>query len=801
MTTHTAIDWHSDESMREALLTLRREHDALTIAHTHSEHLLQALNALLDHNAGEAHDDACPRVFDALREVFTFQHALLMVETDNGTLECLMAQPGHLAGSRWPIDALFSKVMAGKTVTTLNNAHLIDLNGADKLGLDGDQSALYTPIRVRGGRGVMILLRSAEEEGFDRQHVHLARRFSVLASHALAARFASQEEAESRRLRQLSLKLRASERAAKRNADLLTKLVNVLPVGVIVQDHRGRTTIVNDAAAKAAGRPAHTLLGRLPFDEIEDPHARDLRQRQFARRLRSSTPATEEQRVAIDGDVRTLLRTQKSVHLLDEALLVTTTLDISDRKRIEDEMTYRAFHDQLTGLPNRALMEERVSHLLNTLPQGEAFALAFIDLDHFKQINDCYSHAVGDQLLVATARRIQQTIRSTDILARISGDEFLLLVYPLIDPKDLAPLMNRIANVLREPFRIEGYELMTSASIGASIYPAHGDSYETLRRTADSAMYLAKKSNKGGVSYFDPAMAESVAARMALEQRLRTAIHAGHFRAALQPKVMVDSGKTVGFEALVRWVEPDGKVNMPGLFIQMATDLGLIDDITRLVIGDVLTALPHLCRHFGDDVSVSVNIGARQAGQVAFMQALIDQIEASGTAKHLVLEITEDALLATKCFQQQVLPALRRIGLRVSIDDFGTGYSSLAMLADVIADEVKVDRAFITAIQDRPRSQGILRAIESLCNALGITMVAEGVETSQELTYLQQHTSIAQAQGYLFGKPAFLEHWVPEAASPSMHDDSLPRGNTTASQAPPDFRSSRLTGFDPGLLN
>jgi diguanylate cyclase (GGDEF)-like protein len=448
--------------------------------------------------------------------------------------------------------------------------------------------------------------------------------------------------------------------------------------------------------------------------------------------------------------------------LFDEIVMVTTTLDISERKRIENEMTYRAFHDPLTGLPNRALLMERVDALLDAADEASPFALAFINLDDFKQVNECYSHAIGDQVLIAVAGRIQKYMRESDILARMNGDEFMLLASPLKGAEELTPLMDSLANAIRRPFEIEGHPLMISASIGVSLYPNHGQNYEALLRAADSAMYLAKKSNRGGVSYFDPKMAEAVAARMALEQRLRTAIHAGHFRAALQPKVLLDSGKIMGFEALVRWVQPDGKVNMPGMFIQLATDLCLIDDITRLVMKDILQALPSLRSQFGNDISVSINIGARQAGDTEFMKSLVEQIERSGEAGYLVVEITEDAFLATQCFQQQVLPELRRIGVTVSIDDFGTGYSSLSMLADVTADEVKVDRAFITSIQDRPRSQGILKAIESLCTALDIAMVAEGIETKEELAYLHENTSIAQAQGYFFGKPAFLEHWVPE---------------------------------------
>jgi c-di-GMP phosphodiesterase Gmr len=299
--------------------------------------------------------------------------------------------------------------------------------------------------------------------------------------------------------------------------------------------------------------------------------------------------------------------------------------------------------------------------------------------------------------------------------------------------------------------------VLTSASIGASIYPQHGDSYEALRRCADSAMYHAKHQRKGSASYYELAADSGLTARMALEQRLRVAIRERHFRAAFQAKVDLQTGRTEGFEALARWVEPDGTVHLPGKFIDLATELGLLDEITRFVLDDVARSLPQLISQYGSDTSVSINVGARQAGDSVFMNSFIQQLVATGLARRIVVELTEDAVMATQHFQRRVLPALRQIGVRVSIDDFGTGFSSLSTLADITADEVKVDRAFITDIHLRVRSQVILKAIESLCVALEITTVAEGVETAEELAYLRANTTIRFAQGYLFAKPLFLE--------------------------------------------
>ncbi|MEO8623684.1 MAG: EAL domain-containing protein [bacterium] len=733
----------SPEELRETLLVLRREHDALTIAADQSQHLLDALESLLSIDPS---DDPFAQVFDALRKAFTFSQALMLAETTDDDLECIVAEPATLVHSRWPIDDQFRKVLGGRVVATISSKMANERRSASAHDGFKEQSALYLPVRVRERRGILVLLRAPGLDGFDRNHVALARKCVLLASHALATRVASQTEAESRSLRELTTQLQLSEQAAKRNADLLNEVVNVLPVGLTVQDADGRLLLINDAAADALGQTALVLRGTTPVEH----------DRTFRARLNSVRELTDERSLTVGDKAITLLTTYKSVRIFDERLLLSTSLDISDRKRFENELSRRAFHDQLTDLPNRELMHELVDQAIRANARSGMFALAFIDLDNFKQVNDYYSHAIGDRLLIEVSRRICQHLRPGDRLARISGDEFLLLISPLRARTDLPPVINRVVDALKQPFDIEGHRLLTSASVGASIFPLHGDNYESLRRCADSAMYRAKRDRKGSATYFDLAMDTAMTARMALEQRLRVAIHERRFRAAYQPKVRISTGEVTGFEALVRWIDEDGTVHLPGTFIELAGELGLLDDITRFVLEDVERTMPELTARYGADCSVSVNLSPRQAGDVPFMQSVVDQLCRSGLAKRCVLELTEDTLVTTGRFQRDVLPMLRTHGVRVSIDDFGTGYSSLSTLTDITADEIKVDRAFITAIHQRPRSQGILKAIESLCTALNITMVAEGVETEEELAYLMDYTSIDVVQGYYFSRPALL---------------------------------------------
>jgi len=773
-----AAPLESTEALREALFTLRRDHDALATTAAQAQQLLDALESLL---AMGPDDEPFARVFASLHSVFAFDHAMLLAEhgapaanagrpgaeQDTGvdpTLECIVADPAALSGLRWPVGPLFRKVMGGRVVVTFSNADAQEWRAMARpleslLPHWAGQPSLHLPVRTRDGNGILLLMRRVGAPGFDRQDAALGRRFSVLVSHALAARTASRSAAEERRLRELSERLQRSEQQTRRDAELLQALVDLLPVGVAVQDAKGRFQLVNDAAASAFGMPAAAMMQSAAMHLLSGSDGNPARSRAaFDQHLASGRLRTRERSIPAPTGARSLLITGKPVTIFNERLMLSTSLDITEHKRLEQDLARRAFHDALTGLPNRGRMSDIVDATLRQHRlSGGMFGLAFIDLDNFKRINDYYSHALGDALLKAVTRRIGQTIRSGDTLARISGDEFLLLIDPLASVADLPPLIERVTEALKQPFEVESHEILTSASVGAAVFPLHGDSYEALCRCADSAMYRAKDQRKGSVGYFDRSMGEALTARMETEQRLRVAIRERHFRAAFQPKLRLADGSVDGFEALVRWVQPDGCVQLPGSFIDIASELGLLDDITDFVLDDVARQLPTLVAKFGAGISVSINVSARQAGDLAFMQGLTERLVALGVAGRVVLELTEEALIATQRFQREVLPLLRTAGVRVSIDDFGTGYSSLAMLADITADEVKVDRSLITAIHERPRSQGILRAIESLCTALGMQVVAEGVETDAELAYLQQHTAIRIAQGYRFSRPMFVE--------------------------------------------
>ncbi len=306
---------------------------------------------------------------------------------------------------------------------------------------------------------------------------------------------------------------------------------------------------------------------------------------------------------------------------------------------------------------------------------------------------------------------------------------------------------------LREPFLLRGRQLMISASVGVAICPDHGTSIDELRRNADMAMYRAKHSTRGGVMLYHPSMGTAVASKLDKEQRLRRAVAERRFRAAVQPKVDLATLDVVGFEVLARQVDENGVVGTSADFIDLAIQAGLLDEITDIVLDDALITLPTLDGEFGTHTTFSVNVSTRQATDPVRLRSFLDRIVDSGYAPRFTLEVTEDALLAIDVFRDEIMPLITAAGIGVSIDDFGTGYASLSRLLTITANEIKIDRSFVTALPERPRSQVMLKAMETIGSELGATVVAEGIETVDELSYLRTHTGVHVAQGFLFSKP------------------------------------------------
>ncbi len=553
----------------------------------------------------------------------------------------------------------------------------------------------------------------------------------------------------------------------------LDEIIRLLPASVTVQDVSGNFVLANDAAARQFGVPLQ--------DFFADPALEHGVAAMAARRamapgiLTGDACVTLEECVEHDNHRRTYQCQHRPIQIRDQRFLLSTAMDVSRHKCLQRDLTRRAFYDELTNLPTRRFVENHVQAIISADQTGAArFAVAFLDVDNFKHINDYYGHAVGDALLVGFANRIQASLRQSDLLARISGDEFLLVLDRVESETHLRDIIDRLLLTLQAPYLIDGNRVPASASIGVCLYPDHGRSFDQLCANADIAMYRVKHDSKRGAAIFSSAMEHEALARAQTEQALRLAILEKRFCCAFQPKVDIRTRAIRGIEALVRLRDDSGELQAPGDFLNLAIELGLIDELSHLVLAEIMQSIKLIDANFGAGVSISINVAAKQAGNRAFMAAFAEALAATGIAERFIIEVTEDAFVAKTHFQDEILPQFRKLGVAVSIDDFGIGYSSLAALADITADEIKIDRSFISGIHRRPRSQSILRAVESLSNALGMTVVAEGVETFEELAYLLAATNIRYAQGYYFSMPIYLDQLGAETGLIGNLNSALP---------------------------
>ena len=479
-------------------------------------------------------------------------------------------------------------------------------------------------------------------------------------------------------------------------------------------------------------------------------------ERVYANPAADAAPDAKRARETVARGGRAALVEAADFRLGLDAYRVSAAVDIDDERRLQDELFQRAYFDPLTKLPSRAFFEEAVGRSLGGASGEAPFAVAAIGFDQFDSVNEFYGRTAGDALLVEAARRVGGSIGGEDVAARFGGDQFAVLFAQPGEPAAALARIDRLLARLRDPFYVDGIEILLSASAGVSVFPAHDGAAAGLIAKAEAALAQAKRRYRSQARLYDPVIAQRALERARLEQSLRLAIRDRRFECALQPKVDFRAGKIAGLEVLMRWRDENGEARSPGDSVAFAVNLGLMNEMTQLLFEATLASLDAIDATFGAGLRLGFNIAAQQAGDVRFMRAFADRLAASGHARRFMIELTEEALLRASEFQLQVAPMLREIGAKISIDDFGVGYSSLSSLAEIVADEIKVDRSFITAIDERPRSQGLLRAIESLGEALNTPVMVEGVETKSELAYLRDHTRISVAQGYLFSRPVVI---------------------------------------------
>ena len=425
-----------------------------------------------------------------------------------------------------------------------------------------------------------------------------------------------------------------------------------------------------------------------------------------------------------------------------------------ERKRTELELVRLAHYDQLTSLPNRTLLRERVDHALGrAMRAGAGVATLVLDMDRFKEINDMLGHEVGDKLLVEVAQRIRAAVRDQDTVARLGGDEFAVVLEGVSEAKEVLPVIERIIDSLAEVTKIGGHEVNSSISVGIAMFPANGNNLSELLRAADLAMYQAKASGRGRYQFFADAMQEEAQSRHALEWALRRAVERGEFQLVYQPQICLRTGMVIGVEALLRWMNPTRGLLTPYHFIAGLEEFGLINEVGEWVLQ---TACEQVRRWHAMDLEpmrIGVNVSAQQFEDPMLIEKIRGALkETKLPPEFLEIELTESCLMSDPGEAGALLRELRAVGVRIAIDDFGTGYSSLTYLHDFPLNALKIDKNFVQSVEANDRGGPIANMIVGLGKNLGLDVVAEGVETEGQLEYLRNH-GCDIAQGYLYARP------------------------------------------------
>jgi diguanylate cyclase (GGDEF)-like protein/PAS domain S-box-containing protein len=557
---------------------------------------------------------------------------------------------------------------------------------------------------------------------------------------------------------------RASERRLRQERDRAERYLEMAGTVIVVLTPTGEIAVINRAGHALLGFDDGELVGRDWFTTCLTAGSAEEQRARFLGVMSGELPFHEE---AYENEVLTRQGVERAVSwsaslMHDEhgrvSGLLCSGVDVTERREAERQVAYLAYHDGLTGLPNRALLEE---HLAKSLARsrrgGSAVGLIYVDLDGFKLVNDSLGHASGDEVLREAAERLAMTTRASDLLARQGGDEFLLLLGDVDrdrDPEEVAVLASkRILEALSEPFHVAGAEFQLGASIGVALYPRDAHDADGLLQAADGAMYRAKRAGRGGYAFPEPDGAGDARVRLSLTTRLRRALAKDELELYFQPVFQVGDGALVSAEALLRWNDPTEGQIAPGVFVPVAEETGLMGALGDWVIDA-------LCRHARDwsqqgilPARLSFNLSPRQLHGGGIAERILASVSAHGLRPDdICVEVTESTAMTDHAAVEPQLRHLHEAGFVLAIDDFGAGHSSLARLRDMPVDILKVDRSFLAAAPHDPQASAIVGAVLALASGLGMTTVAEGVETEAQHRFLRE-AGCPLAQGFHLGRP------------------------------------------------
>jgi diguanylate cyclase (GGDEF)-like protein/PAS domain S-box-containing protein len=679
------------------------------------------------------------------------------------------------------------KLMCATTVTevaTLLLPHAIELVG----GSAGAVKDTTGSVVASCGEGADVIERSADGRR-ERERAHLVIPLetpglaSLVVWTSLYTPFFGRDEVEM--LRGLAAVADLAfercrllrERGERRFRSLVQNSTDV----ITLVDAGGAVKFVSPSVEPVAGYRSDEVIGRNLFDTIHPEDVGSTRDHIREALGAEGGLATLDFRMRnangawrwVEGSASNLL------HDPDVAAVVINYRDVTERKALEDQLTHQAFHDPLTNLANRALFRNRLEHALSHQNRNHALlAVMFMDIDDFKMVNDSLGHEAGDKLLVEVAKRLQATLRSSDTAARLGGDEFALLVEILSHPEDTAKVAERVIEAVREPFEVVGRHLSIHASVGIAIaVPGHEDT-DQLLRNADVAMYRAKSHGKGRYEFYEPAMHTAVLERLELKADLEEALANQEFVLHYQPIVALDEQRIVGLEALLRWRHSTKGMIAPARFIPLAEDTGLIVPLGRWVLWEACRQTRSWQLRHGNlrPLSVAVNLSAKQLADAGLVRDVRACLRESGLAANdLTLEITESLLMEDIAVTLSRLTELKEVGVMLAVDDFGTGYSSLSYLQRFPIDRLKIDKAFVDGVGFGDERSALARAVVQLGDSLNLSAVAEGIETSDQVSELVS-LKCEFGQGYYFAKP------LPPEAIDAMLDrhDRMAPGESAA---------------------
>jgi diguanylate cyclase (GGDEF)-like protein/PAS domain S-box-containing protein len=561
--------------------------------------------------------------------------------------------------------------------------------------------------------------------------------------------------------------------------ELRAAIVDSAALAILSTDRSGIIQSVNHAAEQMLGAPASELIGKVSLLQLHDPAEVEEQAIRLSSHLNRGIPADLEAITTQTGDqtfddrewtyfridgrritVKLSISPLRELAGQDRGFLVIAQ-DITAQKQAEHSIRHLALHDSLTGLPNRALLEEQIVRSLALAGRHKLqVALAVIDLDRFKQINETFGHSAGDEILLTLAQRLTETVRASDMVVRLGGDEFVILMPGIEHPHQSTDAMHRVLQSLSEPVLFEGHELYITPSIGISAFPNDGHDLATLMRKADRAMYKAKARGRNSVAIFTSELEKEASSLLAMDSALRRAIKRDEFFLVYQPIFNIATGHISGIEALIRWQQPDGSVLAPAGFIPLAEETGLILRIGEWVLRTACAQAGLFSRAAGVPLRMAVNISPYQFREPNLVQTVEDILRSVDiTPGQLELEITEGVLLDDSDGAEETIRRIRSLGVQIAMDDFGTGYSSLGYLKRFPIDRLKIDRSFVTGVENTQNDQALISAVIKMGHSLGAKVTAEGVESRLQWQYLCEQ-GCDDAQGFHLGRPMRAEQLV-----------------------------------------